>query len=262
MSGFDDHNVTHSSPSQINTWTNAPDVWVTEKLFLKRSGMSPAAWRGIVIEDGVAAVFRGASVEDATKDSLAKFDHQFNTSGTASLKAMAATDNQNAKAEKERPMIAPAIGHALDALKHLGTPDMPAQGQHKIEIKCQTDKFTLPIIGFLDFVFPEHGLVVDLKTTGRIPGIMSIEHQRQRAIYAKARGNQQVKFLYVSGKKAEWREDGDVDELLANCKQILIRQEAFLSLGDKELLRQVVPVNPGTFYWSGNSAARNELFGL
>jgi hypothetical protein len=47
---------------------------------------------------------------------------------------------------------------------------------------------------------------------------MSAEHQLQRAIYAKAKGNMSVRFLYVSEKKTSMLEDGDPTELLAQAK--------------------------------------------
>ena len=95
-----------------------------------------------------------------------------------------------------------------------------------------------------------------------MPSTMSIEHQRQRAFYQKSSGNTAVKFLYVTPKKCEMKEDGDADELMTEIKAHLTRQEAFLRLGDKELLRSIVPVDPSSFYWRGDENTRLELFGV
>jgi aspartate oxidase len=111
-------------------------------------------------------------------------------------------------------------------------------------------------------VFPEHGLVVDLKTTGRMPSTMSAEHQLQRAIYQKARGNQIVKFLYVTPKKTSMLEDGDPTELLTKAKKQISRLEKFLRAGSAADIRDVIPVNPNSFYWNGGEAIREELYGI
>jgi hypothetical protein len=94
-----------------------------------------------------------------------------------------------------------------------------------------------------------------------MPGEMSREHQRQRAIYQHAHGNYQVDFLYVTPKKAEFKADGDVRQILGEIKTLLNRQERFLRLGDKDLLTSIVPVID-SFYWSGFQATRSELYGL
>ena len=71
-----------------------------------------------------------------------------------------------------------------------------------------------------------------------------------------------MKFLYVTPKKVDMKEDGDADELMAEIKRHLTRQEAFLRMGNKELLRDIVPVNPDSFYWRGDANTRLKLFGV
>ena len=58
------------------------------------------------------------------------------------------------------------------------------------------------------------------------------------------------------------KEDGDPDELMAEIKLHLTRQERFLRLGDKDLLRDIVPVSPDSFYWRGDEAVRQRLYGI
>jgi hypothetical protein len=65
-------------------------------------------------------------------------------------------------------------------------------------------------------------------------------------------GNQSVKFLYVTPKKAAMLEDGDPAELLAQAKVQITRMEAFLRTLDKETAKAIVPVQPNSFYWKGN----------
>jgi hypothetical protein len=250
MTGFTDHGIKHGSISNINKWIEAPDAWVSHYLFYNRGAGSPAMWRGIFVEQAVADTITGKlkiddAIEKATKDFDAKHDFD------------------DGSVSRERLNIEPMTRLAVEALEPFGKPDFPEDGeQHKVSMKATGDGWELDFIGFLDFKFPDHGLVVDLKTTGRMPSVMSKGHQRQRAFYAKASGNAAVKFLYVTSKKVAMLEDGDPDELMAEIKLHLTRQEAFLRLGDKELLKSIVPVNPDSFYWRGDEAVRKELYGI
>ena len=219
-------------------------------LFKKRTPMGAAAWRGICSEDAVVAALTGAqSLEDATQSALDKFDKRFLIG--------------DEKTTKERNVIEPMVAHAVEALKEYGKPEFPEDGsQHKISIIAKGDGWAIPVIGYLDLVFPEKGAVIDLKTSNRILSVMSEEHQLQRAIYQKAMGNYGVKFLYVSKAKSVMLEDGDVNQTLAKAKLKIARLEKFLSVCDAETARAIVPVNPNTFYWSGSEALREEMYGI
>ncbi len=250
MNGFEKHGIAHTSPSSINLFAAAPDVFVAEKLFGLRGKMSVSALRGIVIEEAVSNVLsRGFTVEASKEAALARFNKETLFSG-------------GAKVEAERESIAPSVDVALDALSEYGQPEYKEHGkQDKIELFCNGDGWRLPVIGFTDFPFPKHGLIVDLKTTLRAPSEMSPAHQRQAAIYSRASGNMAVKFLYVTPKKAVWHECPDADATLSQVKSILNRQERFLRLGDKELLRDIVHFDPDSFYWNGSEGNRREVYG-
>jgi hypothetical protein len=219
-------------------------------LFKKRTPMGPAAWRGICSEDAVVAALTGAqSLADATQSALDKFDKRFIIG--------------DEKTTKERAVIAPMVENAVEALKDYGKPEFPEDGsQHKISIKAKGDGWEIPVIGYLDLYFPEHGLVVDLKTTNRMPSVMSAEHQIQRAIYQKARGNEAVKFLYVSKSKSAMLEDGDVNETLSMVKKRISRLESFLRHCDAETARSIVPVNGSSFFWKGSEKLLEEMYGF
>jgi len=152
---------------------------------------------------------------------------------------------------------------AVEELKGYGKPEFPEDShQEKISITARGEDWSIPVIGFLDLVFPDHGVVIDLKTTGRIPSTMSPEHQLQRAIYAKAKGNMAVKFLYVSEKKASLLEDGDPTELLQQSKVQITRMERFLRTLDKDQAKAIIPLQPSSFYWKGAEDLRKEFYGM
>ena len=247
-SGFDKHGIKHLSASSINLWTNAPDVWVAQYLFGKRGPMSAAAMRGICTEDAVVAVLQGKNADGALDAALEKFDQTFPIG--------------DEKTTKERAMIQPCMELAVQELEQYGEPEFPEEGQEKISITAKTDDYEIPVIGYLDLVFPKHGVVIDLKTTGRCPSVMSAEHQLQRAIYQKAKGNQIVKFLYVTPKKTNLLEDGDPSEILRKTKTQITRMERFLRSGTRHDIAGVIPVNPSTFYWNGAEDIREELYGF
>jgi hypothetical protein len=248
MNGFSKHNIKHLSASSINLWTNAPDVWVAQYLFGRRGPMSAAAMRGICTEDAVVAVLTGKNKDGALDQALEKFDQTFPIG--------------DEKTTKERAMIQPCMELAVQELEHYGEPEFPEEGQEKISITAKTDDYEIPVIGYLDLCFPKHGVVIDLKTTGRMPSTMSAEHQLQRAIYQKAKGNQIVKFLYVTPKKTNLLEDGDPSEILRRTKTQITRMERFLRSGNARDVASVIPVNPNTFYWNGAEDIRQELYGF
>ena len=252
MNGFEKHNIKHLSASSLNLWANAPDIWVAQYLFGERTGMGAAAWRGIMVEDAVVEVLtKKATVDAAVARAVNKFNDRF---------AMQAIADE--KIAKERDAIDPMVRVALAEIEPLGAPEFPHDGkQEKIVLNCKFDDWSIPIIGFLDLVFPESGLIIDLKTTNRIPSQMSAEHQLQRAIYAKAKGNFAVKFCYVSAKKSSILEDGDVNEILRKIKVAIRRLEAFLAHCDKETARAIVPLT-NNFYSVGADEIKERLFGL
>lgn len=251
MSGFALHGISHTSPSQINTWIADPAYWVLTKLHGKSYDFGFAAERGKQIENAVVNILaNGMSEEQAIKEALYAYDRFSPISA-------------DPKKQKEREVIAPCITEAVQALKIYGEPDFSQEGQHKIELLCNAGDWTLPVIGYLDLVYPQHNLVIDLKTTTRMPSEMSQAHQRQAAIYETAKG-MQVQFLYVTPKKHSFLHCDRVPDVMKEVKINLIRQERFLSISeDKNVLASIVPVNCESYYWCEQSTLdRKELYGI
>jgi len=250
MNGFEKHGIKHSSASAINCYAAAPCFWVAKYLHGYKGTFGAAPFSGILVESAVVNVIaRGWSAADAIEDANKSFNKKFSIGATE-------------KDYKRRDAMAGMIEQSLEALKPYGEPDLPKEGQVKIELQCNGDGWELPVIGYLDLPFDKHGVDIDLKSTMRIPSFMSLAHKRQRAIYKAARGNRAQKFLYVSPKKSALLEADDDAEILAGIKELLNRQERFLSLGDADMLRSVVPVNEDSFYWTGEEDERKKLYGI
>lgn len=245
--GFSRHGIGHLSASSINLWTNAPDVWVAKYLHKHSQPFGPAAKRGQAVEAAVYLALMGEDMETAIAKGIEQFDRQF----------MFADE----KTSKERDVIDPMTRIAVEALKEYGQPAAGGDFQHKVSITADFGDWSIPVIGFLDFTYPDLGLIIDLKTTNRMPSTMSADHQLQRAIYSVAMGNQEVKFLYVSSKKHNLLEDGDPRSILAAAKLQIARMERFLRKVDADEALQIVPHNPNTFYWAGDEEGRAKLFG-
>jgi hypothetical protein len=60
-----------------------------------------------------------------------------------------------------------------------------------------------PIVGYLDYRWDQHGILVDLKTTEKLPSSIKIPHARQVALYATMTGdNVDARLTYVHAKEA------------------------------------------------------------
>lgn len=255
MSGFEKHGLKHSSPSALNMYAECAGAWAARYLFNRQFKFGVAPQIGILVEDICARVLtKEATFEQALKLAQDKFnkDNALNTSA------------------KDRERISDIEAMAALALKELEPYGMPhfdncvvnGRKQQKIELKCNGNGWTLPIIGFLDFCWPQHGIDLDLKTTLRIPSTMSEAHKRQGSIYKKARGNHQMKFLYCSPKKTNMIDVENENETLQDVKNILNRQEALLALHDADTIRKMVPINTSSLYWSGAEDIRKELYNV
>jgi hypothetical protein len=132
----------------------------------------------------------------------------------------------------------------------------------------------VPVVGFIDWRFDNHGLIVDLKTSERLPSAISLSHARQGAIYARAHGNYGMRFAYVkpsAGKKDRravivYELDRiEIDRQLAALRQIALRLERFLALSNDpaELCGLIVP-DYERFHWTNpiTRARGAEIYGF
>jgi len=255
MNGFEKHGIKHSSPSAINMWASSPCAFIAKYILGQKLKFALAAKAGMLVEEAVVNVIsHGWTHENALKAAMDEY---------TKAAAFGATDADL----KRGDAIAGMIASALEELNPYGEPEQGTdivygKKQKKVEMICNGDGFKIPIIGYLDFHFPKHGLVVDLKTTMRLPSEMSDEHIRQGGFYRGAMGNQAVKFLYVSGKSHKWHEVPDAAPVLQEIKTLVNRQEKFLNLGDAATLQSFVPVNATSYYWTGDEQLRKSLYGI
>jgi hypothetical protein len=115
--------------------------------------------------------------------------------------------------------------------------------------------------GFIDLMYEDSGIIIDLKTTLRIPSEISDAHARQVAGYGYAMSdNLDLRITYASDKRA-------VTYSLENAKQhveaivkIAHALERFLSISDDpNELAKYIAVDFDSFYWN-DPAARQAGF--
>ena len=112
-----------------------------------------------------------------------------------------------------------------------------------------------PIRLFTDFEYDN--LIVDLKSTLRLPTKPKIDHVRQQALYSKLH-DKPIALLYATPKKTLWydltKQDvkNGYDELLRDFKSL----ENFIDMCDNDIEKaiKITPLNtdPSPFYWDSN----------
>lgn len=183
---FEAYGIDHLSPSTCNLFTSSPAMFVMKKCLKIDAPVGAAAYRGTAVEDGVAhgLLNPDASLKDCTSVALQKFN---------TLAAFLTGD----KVTKERDGIPGMVEMALRELKPYGVPSS-TQGK----VSHSFDDLAVPMIGFYDFEWEQHGVLTDLKTSHALTSKISHPHARQVALYRAARGdNMAARVTYATPKK-------------------------------------------------------------
>lgn len=257
-SPFARHGIDHLSASSLNLWAAQPALWIMERLLGRRTPLGIPAARGKAVEHGVHVGLLDPSktVEECAVEAEREFSRSTALAG-------------DPRRDEERSKIAGYVRGALSELRQYGIPDAY---QHRVEVNL--DDVPVPIIGFIDWRFAQHGLIVDLKTSERFPSGISNGHGRQGAVYASAHGNFGMRFAYA--KPAPGKKDAqqvkvyemsgdDVRHHLAALRVIALSLGRFLAVSNdaRELAGLIVP-DFDSFWWSDPSAraAGRDVFGF
>ena len=238
-SSFERHGIDHLSASSINLFVAEPAMWAMQKLMGRKSGVGAAAHRGTSIEAGVEmGLFEpDAPVEACQELAQARFNQ---------LTVLSGDPNR----EKEFAAIAPSVAIALKELRQYGVPSA-ADGNRQHRIETRIDGVSVPFIGWLDFWFQDHSIIVDLKTQLRLSSKISEPHARQGAIYHAAHGNAEIRFAYVTPQKIGVYRLDDPRTHLNAVAHVAQSIERFLGLSaDPEELTQSLSPNFDSFYWN------------
>lgn len=223
------------SPSSLNLFCASPAMFVLEKIIGLRQQVGAPAHRGTAIEDGVAAGLFDpqASIEHCTDVALKKYD---------TITAL----SSDARRADYRKTIPPMVETALRELRPYG---IPSRAQGFIEWK--PDDLQYPIVGYFDFEWAQHGIIVDLKTTEKLPSQIKIPHARQVALYALS-DNIDARLTYATPKKIATYRLENIREHRNALHQIALRVERFLALSDDpEFFLSITAPDYESFYWGG-----------
>ena len=238
---FTAHGIYNLSSSSLNLFAAAPAVWVLEKVLKRRQPVGAAAHRGTAVEDGIVMGLDGAPVAECIAASLAKFDKLAALSG-------------DPRKDKERAGIPAMVERGLDELREYGP---PTSVQGKIEYHMED--VAVPLIGYYDFMWENHGILIDLKTSGRLPSQISTSHARQVALYKAAMSdNLDARIAYVTDKKSVVYRLENYREHVAALRAIALTVQRFLAVSpDPQVLAGLVVPDVDSFYLA-DPAARSE----
>ena len=236
----------HFSHSSLDLARNDLGLWVLRYLFKVYDPGNAAMERGKAVEHGCYVGHVGSEFDDPIEEALREYNK-----ATALGVAGEARD-------RERENIPLMVQQYID----LFDGNLPTLEGFQRRIEVEIPGCPVPVIGYTDFDFED--VIVDLKTTTRLPSAISAAHRRQGAIYSRASGNRGVDFIYLTPKKAAryQLENSDQDwlEVCETAHRLLRFLDKFETR--EELAAAVIP-NFDTFYWSSASTREKarEVFG-
>ena len=225
------------SPSSLNLFCASPSMFVLEKVLGRRQPVGSPAHRGTAVEDGVTLGLLNpdASIEACTDAAFKTYDRVTALSG----------DKRRAE---YRATIPDMVKSALEELRPYGIPTHTQQF-----VSWKPEGLAYPIVGYLDYRWEQHGILVDLKTTEKLPSSIKIPHARQVALYATMTGdNVDARLTYTTPKKRATYQLENTRDHLSALHQIALRCEAFLALSeDPEFFTKITAPDFESFYWGG-----------
>lgn len=236
------------SPSALNLFAASPSMFVLERVLGMKQPVGAPAHRGVAVEDGVTLGLNDmdASIPDCINAALTRYD---------TLTAM----TSDPRREKYRETVPGMVKSALGELRGYGKPTS-TQGF----VTWQPEGLKLPIVGYYDYEWSNHGILGDLKTTERMPSEIKTGHARQVALYA-ASDNVDARLIYVTPKKLEVYGLENVRRHREALHKIALAVEKFLSLSDDpKFFVSITAPDLDSFYWGTPPARRlaYEIWGI
>lgn len=231
--------IERHSPSSLNLFCADQGLFVLERVLGHKQPVGAAAHRGSAVEAGVTlGLIEGAETKDCVE--LAHKTY----SGLTALSG-------DPRREDQRKLLAGMVTNALEELRPYGKPSS-TQGL----VEWRPEGLQYPIIGYYDFFWIEHGILVDLKTTEKLHSKIQVPHARQVALYSGAiSDNLDARLTYVTPKKCATYQLENAREHRNALHQIALKCEAFLALSDDpDFFTRITAPNFESFYWANPSA--------
>ena len=235
--------IARHSPSALNLFCASPSMFVLERILGHKQPVGSPAHRGTAVEAGVTYGLQRPSttLQDCAAVAHLKYLEVSALSGDPRREDYAKT-------------ITVMVERALEELRPYGIPD-DTQGF----VEWHPDDLKYPIVGYYDFAWYERGLIIDLKTTDRMPKEIKPAHARQVAFYCSS-NNMAGHLTYITPKLRTTYRLENIDEHRNALHQIARRCEAFLELSDDpEFFVSITAPDTESFYWQP-PAARAQAF--
>lgn len=247
---FEMHGMDHLSASSCNTWAAAPALWVMERLLGRKSPVGAAAHRGTAVEAGVNMGMLDTSLDPET--CVAEAVKVFN--GLTALSG-------DPKRESEGASVPDITRQALRELRGYGK-DVVTQER----IEWKSEGVVVPYVGYVDYRFPYHQILVDLKTQQRLSSEIKLSHARQVASYAGQYGpNIDARVCYATPKKVATYKLENIPQHIACLGSIGRAIGRFLAISkDPHELAGLLSPDVDSFYYNDpqTRAAAFEIYGV
>jgi len=217
-------------------------LFVLEKILGRKQPVSAPAHRGSAVEDGITVGLLDpkAAIELCVSEGLAKYDR---------VSALSC----DSRREEYRATVPGMIAEGLQELRPYG---VPTGTQNWVE--WHPEGLRYPIVGKFDFSFEHHGIVVDLKTTEKLPSRIKTTHARQVALYCQ--GNQEGRLSYLTPKRRATYLLEDPAAHLAALYRIAQACERWLALSDDpQFFVGITGLNADAYFFN-DPAARTAAF--
>lgn len=238
MNGFELHGYPTLSASAINLFAGNQAMWLMERLLKIRSPVGASAHRGAASEAGIVhgLLDPSASIEDCQDVALREFDR---------LTAL----SPDPRRAKERLAVPQIVATAIPELRLYGIPDLV---QTKVERTIPG--VPIPFTGYIDLGWTEHGIILDIKSSLKLPSTISEPHARQVSIYVHDT-NHEGRVAYCCPSKMAVYRLKDMQSHIRDIAAIAKIMERFLALSpDPAVLASIICPDFSHFYWSNPSA--------
>ena len=222
------------SPSSLNLFAAEPAMFVLERIKGLKQIVGVPAHRGVAVEEGVTVGLLDleAPMKSCVDAAFTKYDTLTALSG-------------DPRRDQYRKTIADMVNAALVELREYGKPSK-TQGF----VEWQPDGLRMPIVGYFDYEWGNHGIIGDLKTTERMPSSIKVTHARQVALYAPS-DNYDARLIYVTPRKLEPYKLENIAEHRAALASIAKKVENFLDLSDDpDFFFSITVPDVDSFYWT------------
>src|SRR5215472_154138 len=254
---FHKFGLEHLSPSQLNTFSESPAMWVLERLLGHKRSTAAPLHAGKAVEAGVVAGLLYPNMEDGACIEIAQ----------DAFKTELLTARFSNGGDPRVPKYIEAIpGMVRQGLHHLRPYGVPTSTQSKVEY--QPEELVVPIQGFCDLQYDDSGVLIDIKTTLRMPPgseengyEVKLTYARQVSFYKHCINDNYGAYLaYLTDKKGVVCSVPDTRQHRDALVRIALILQRFLSLSDdKHELAGLVCPDYEHFMFNDSRARRAAL---